>query len=326
MTLATTIFGFSLALNAYLLIWTGFASGGDGAHQSVVVSGDLKQKIAVVPLEGLIDDGAVKRFERTIKQIESDENVKAVVLEVDTPGGTVTASDEIYDRILRLKEKKGMPVVVSMGSLATSGGYYLSCAADTIVAQRTTITGNIGVMLPRYNLSKLADKWGVEDNSMHSTGADFKTAGSMLKPETPEEHAYWLGLIDDAFVTFKDVVSRGRASRLKESMEVVANGKAYSASEALRMGLIDQIGYKSAAYDAAAQAAGLTNKHVVRYEPVPSFMQALGMGSATRIASQTSRTLVDAEKMTINGVNLNFDTNWMYELTTPRLMYLWRGP
>ncbi len=316
MTLATSIFGLSIALNIYLLILTGFMGGGDGSRQSTLISGDAKQKVIVIPLTGLIDEQASKRFEKMIKGIESDASVKALVLEIDTPGGSVTASDQIYHRVVQFKTNKKVPVVVSMGGLATSGGYYIACAADKIVAQRTTITGNIGVLMPRYNLSKLGEKYGVEDTSLHSTGATFKTAGSLLKPETPEERAYWLGLIDDAFATFKGVVTTGRAGSLKGSIDTIANGKAYTANESLAMGLVDQIGYASDAYDLAGSLAKLANKHVVRYEPTPSLFEALGAESRFGGAGPG---------LTINGVNLNFDSNLLDELGTPRLMYLWRG-
>jgi protease-4 len=315
MTLATSIFGLSIALNVYLLILSGFAGGAESPRRTTILSGDPRQTVAVVPVNGLIDDDAVNRFERAIRTIEADQDIKALVLEVDTPGGTVTASDQIYHRILRLKQDRKLPVVVAMGSLATSGGYYLSCAADEIVAQRTTITGNIGVLLPRYNLSKLAEKHGIEDTSLASTGATFKNAGSMLKPETPEERAYWLGLIDDAFATFKQVVASGRSAKLKAPMEEVANGKAYTASQSLQMGLVDYVDYPSFAYDRAAALAGLTNKHVVRFETRPTLLESLGLGASLKAANN----------LTINGVNINLDKAWLEELMTPRPMYLWRG-
>jgi len=315
MTLATSIFGLSIALNVYLLILSGFAGGAESPRRTTILSGNPSQTVAVVPLNGLIDDDAVNRFERAIRAIEADEHVKALVLEVDTPGGTVTASDQIYHRILQLKHERKLPVVVAMGSLATSGGYYLSCAADEIVAQRTTITGNIGVLLPRYNLSRLAEKHGIEDTSLASTGATFKNAGSMLKPETPEERAYWLGLIDDAFATFKQVVASGRSAKLKAPMEEVANGKAYTASQSLQMGLVDYVDYPSFAYDRAAALAGLSNKHVVRFETRPTLLESLGLGASLKAAND----------LTINGVNINLDKAWLQELMTPRPMYLWRG-
>jgi len=318
-TLATSIFGLSIAANIYLLILTGFLGGsGESARTTTLISGDIKQKIAVVPVTGVIDEGTAERFEKTMKRLENDENVKALVLDIDTPGGGVSASDEIYARVLKFKEIKHIPVVVTMGSMAASGGYYISCSADKIVAQRTTITGSIGVLMPRYDLSKLGEKYGVADDSIHSTGATYKTVGSPLKPMSADERQYLVSLIDDAFATFKDVVTKGRGTSLKRPIDEIANGKAYSASEALQMGLVDQLGYRNDAYDLAASLAHLNNKHVVKYEPIQSFLEALGAND-----SKYSGGLPSANS---GGININVDTaHVLQELTTPRLMYLWRG-
>lgn len=315
MTVATSIFGLSIALNVYLLIFTGVLSG-DEFRQNVLVSGDPSQKVAVVPILGLMDDQASQRFAKTLRRLSSDRNVKALVLELDTPGGTITAADEIYHSILTFKQSKKVPVVVSMGSVAASGGYYVSCAADRIVAQRTSLTGSIGVLWLRYDLSKLAEKWGIQDSAVYPAEAPYKPTGSPLKPMTPQEHDHLLELVEDAYSTFKNVVSTGRSGRLRSPMSEIASGKLFTAAQSLDMGLIDQIGYPTDAYDLAASLAKLSNKHVVRYEPAPSLLQALGAGSETSLA----RTI------TVNGVNVAVDGKWFYELTTPRLMYLWRGP
>lgn len=317
-TLASWMFSLSLAVNFILLLMVLGVGSDETFHQTPVVKGDSKQLIAVVPIRGVIDDASAVRFEAALRKLETDGDAKALVLEIDTPGGSVTASDQIYHDIMKFKEKNRIPVVVSMGGLATSGGYYISCAADKIVAQRTTITGNIGVLMPRYNLSKLADKYGFEDTTIKSTGSDFKDAGSMFKPEKPEEYAYWLGLIDDAYVTFKSVVQTGRGANLKAPMSEVANGKAYTSNEALKMGLIDQQGYASDAYGVAASLASLTKMHVVRYEPIQSIFSVLGSESA-KFTGQSAKNL------TVNGVNFTIDRHLLDEFATPRLMYLWRG-
>jgi protease-4 len=317
-TLATSIFGLSIALNVYMLgAW--LLSSDENVRQTVLVPGDSKQTVAVVQLNGILEDRSVTRFEGIVRKLETDSDIKALVLEIDTPGGSVSASDEIYHRILQYKEKTKVPVVVSMGGMATSGGYYISCAADKIVAERTTITGNIGVLMPRYNFAKLADKYGVEDTTLHSTGSEFKDAGSMFRPERPEERAYWLGLIDDAYATFKGVVQTGRGNSLKAPMTEVANGKAYTSNEALKMGLIDAQGYATDAYTLAASMASLSNKHVVRFDPVVSLLGALAGDSEFGGASPSAKSI------SINGVEVSVDRHFLEDLATPRLMYLWRG-
>jgi protease IV len=320
MTLATAVFGMSIALNVYLLAFSSIFSGGGGSQQHTLLSGDLKQKVAVVPLRGLIDDTSRQRFEKLIQRIESDSDVKAMVIEIDSPGGTVSASDEIHARLVRLKKEKGIPIVVAMGGVAASGGYYIACAADSIVAERTTLTGSIGVVMERYDLTKLADKWGIADASIHSTGADYKTAGSMLKTMTADEQKYILGLIDHSFGIFKDVVKRGRETKLKAPIDEIANGKIYTTAEAIKLGLVDQEGYAHDAYAAAATLAGLNDKHVVRYDPIPSFFDVFGAESKANIAPRGGGAGV-----TINGVNVNVDGNILREIATPKMMYLWRG-
>jgi protease-4 len=313
MVLLVLMLLFSGVLNL-VLIASSLSGGGAGIQQQTIAAGG-SDKIAVIPLRGVIDTGTSTQFDRFLDLAQSDKNVKAVVIEIDTPGGTVTASDEIYNRIKAFKAKKAVPVVVSMGSLATSGGYYAACGADYVFAQPTTFTGNIGVLMPRYNFSKLMDKYGVEETTIVSTGAKFKNAGSSFRPESPEEKQYMQELADSAFTQFKTVVTQGRSSKLKGNLEDIANGKVYTANNALNLGLIDQVGYLSDAHAYAASTAGVSGATVVRYESPPSLMQIL-MSSKSNVSGATASG---------GGVNVNVDASLLRELTTPRPMYLWRG-
>jgi protease-4 len=314
MTFATTIFGFSLLLNVYLLFAAGIAGGGAGVDQQSLVVGSAKEKVAVVPITGVLDERVYRQFEKLITRAEDDPNVKALVIEVDTPGGEITASDEIYQRILKFKQKKnGAPVVVAMGGYATSGGYYISCAADEIYAQPTTLTGNIGVVLFRMNFAELLDKWGVKETSIASEGSKFKNAESSFKPETPETTAYLRSIADDMYQQFRKVVTDGRGSKI-QSIDEAANGKAYTAADAKQLNLIDQIGYTADAYTRAAKLASLTNPTVVKYQPQQGLLAAFtdaSFGGGPRTAS---------------GVNVHIDSSLLYDASRPRLMYLWQGP
>jgi protease-4 len=313
--LTLLVLGLFLSILGNIVLLAEDADGAGGTKCTTVSNGDAGQKVAVVPLHGIIESNAARLFDQNLDQVDKDKAVKALVIEIDTPGGTVTASDEIYERLRRFKASRNIPIVVSMGSMATSGGYYAACGADYIFAEETTITGNIGVLSPRFNFSKLMEKYGVEETTIVATGATYKNAGSSFAKETPAERAYWQGLIDSAYTRFKDVVQQGRGNKLTANMADVANGKAYSANEALAMGLIDQKGYPEDAYKYAATTAGLSNPRVVRYERQVGLMDLL-------LSSKSNARPMGASAGA-NGINVNFDAGLLEELSTPRLLYLW---
>jgi len=315
-TLATTIFGLSLTLNIYLLFVSGILSGG-GSHSTALVDGDPTQKIAVIPVNGVIMDEMSAKFDKWLRTVEKDNDVKALVIEIDSPGGSVTSSDEIFHRIKKFKqERPKMPVVIAMNGLAASGGYYIACAGDYLFAQPSTLTGNIGVLLPSFNFYHLMEKWGIEEKTIVSQGATFKNAGSMFAPERAEDRAYLQDIADKAFAQFKDKVATGRQSKLTKPLAEIANGKIYMADDALALGLVDEIGYAHDAYAYAAKQANLTKMMVVKYRDPPTIFEALGSKSNVRSPQSSS-------SVTINGVNVN--ANELRDMLTPRLMYLWRG-
>jgi protease-4 len=318
-TLATSVFGLSLMLNVYLLILAGF-TGGESGKTKTISAGDPNQKVAVVPVDGIIMGREAEQFDKLMDRVEREPGVKALVIEVDTPGGDVSASDEMYQRVEKFKaDHSDVKVTIAMKGMATSGGYYLSCAGDYIFAEPTTLTANIGVLMPRYNLSQLADKWGVRDATLKSQGSPFKDAGSMLKPENPRDTAYMQDLIDQMYTQFKGVVQKGRQTQLaakKQTVDAIADGRAMTAKEALSKGIIDQIGYPSDAYQYAATQAGLKNPTVVKYEERPSLMDLfVGQSSSSFGGART----------TVNGVNVNVDRQLVGELLRPHVMYLWTG-
>jgi protease-4 len=295
-----------------------------------VVEGSGADKIAVVPVAGIIDENMSKIFDAFLDQAEKDEQVKGVIVEIDSPGGTVTASDEMYARLLRFKQDKKVPVVVSMGSLATSGGYYTACAGDHIFAQETTLTGNIGVLMPRFNFHKLMDKWGVEENTIVSEGAVYKNAGSTFSEEQPHETKYLQSIADSMFKRFKDVVVAGRGTKLQAlnlKIEQVADGRAFTATEAKANGLVDDIGYLGDAITHTAKAAGLTNPPVFRYTlPNPGLLTVLFGANGSSLPASNARYSGSGPGITVNhGVNVNVDRKLLEELAAPRVLYLWRG-
>ena len=291
----------------------GMAMSGRGVTQSTISTGDRTQTVAVIPVKGMILDSTSERFAKLLGEAENDSNVKAVVIAVDTPGGSVNASDEIYHRMEEFKHAHpGTPLVVAMGGLATSGGYYVASEADYIFAQPTTWTGNIGVLMPQFNLTEMAAKWGVKETTIIAPRGGFKNAGSMFQPVAPRDEVYFQDLVDGAYQRFLQVVKAGRGSRLKKPIEQIADGKALAADDALKLGLVDQIGFLDDATQYAAKQAGLSNPMVVNFHEAPSLMDMFTSDSKFRGSSFTN-----------NGINVNVDAHILEELATPRPMYLW---
>jgi protease-4 len=223
----------------------------------------------------------------------------------------------MYDRLLRFKQEKNIKVVVSMGGYATSGGYYLACAADYIFAQPTSLTANIGVVYERFNFSGLMSKYGVEDTSITPAGSKYKNVESPFRPDTPETRAYLQTLVEAHYGRFKDIVKTGRGPKLKATIDVVADGRALTSDAAKQLGLIDDIGYLDAAYNKAASLAGLSKMHVVRYSPPKGLVEMLSSGDATSWLS------FNASSQASPAIKL--DRSLLDELTVPRMMSIYRG-
>lgn len=295
---------------------------GKVAPETTLVDGDASQKIVVIPVTGVIMEESAEKFDRMLTQAEKDSAVKALVIAIDTPGGSATASDAMYHRLDKFKKDakdagKNIPVIISMGGMATSGGYYLACAGDYIFARPGTMTGNIGVILPRFNISKLFDKWGIEETTIASTGATYKNAGSMFQPENPRDTAYIQGLVDTTFTQFKDVVKAGRGSKLNGDPADLFSGKVFMGEEAKAKGLVDALGYEDDAYNYAASAASLKDKEVVKYDEMPSLLHLLGA------ESKLDPPKAEGRGVSVNGVTI--DAKALEDLVAPRPLYLWRG-
>lgn len=225
---------------------------------------------------------------KQIKQASEDPKVCGIVLRVNSPGGTVSASDEILHAFRKLKKKRNIPIVVSMGGIAASGGYYVSMAVgdepNSIYAEPTTWTGSIGVKIPHYDLSKLLKDWGVREDTIASH--DLKTMGSFAKPMTEAERAIFQTLVDDSFTQFKDVIKSGRPVFKKDpkSLNVLATGQVFSAKQALENGLVDKIGYLDEAVDRAIELARVPDKkdiQVIEYKKIPTLFTLLAEGNSS---------------------------------------------
>jgi len=246
-------------------------------------------KIAIITVAGTIlgDEGFVKD---QIDQVRDDNSVRAVVLRVNSPGGTVTGSDYIYHHLKELVKKKEIPLVVSMGGIAASGGYYVSMAAgeteNTIFAEPTTWTGSIGVIIPHYNVAKLLEKWDIADDSIASH--PLKMMGSPTRdfpePIAAEQQAILKGLVDSSFADFKEIVLAGRPGLRGDQakQDIVFTGRIFTASQAKENGLVDKLGFVEDAIDRAAELAGIDkeNVRVINFKQPTGLLTALMAGAS----------------------------------------------
>ncbi len=204
-----------------------------------------------------------------IKRADEDNEVKAIVLRVDSPGGGVVASDEIYHALTQVSK----PIVVSMGSTAASGGYYISAPADYIYANPHTLTGSIGVISQFVTAEELLDEVGVE--VVVITSGEVKDFGSYHRDMTEEERAYWQALIDETYDGFVQIVADGRGMSV-EQVRQLADGRVYTGLQAVELGLIDEVGYFEDAINKAAELGGISGEpRVVEFFPESGFWDSL---------------------------------------------------
>jgi protease-4 len=284
------------------------------------VEGKSGPKILLIDVSGMIsDEGAqpilslgtppprvplLVRVREELKKAEEDKEVRALIVRINSPGGTVTASDILYREILSFKERTHRPVVAIMMDVAASGGYYLALAADTIIAHPTTVTGSIGVIMLSVNAEGLMQKIGVAAVTIKS--AEHKDMGSPFRTLTPEERAVFQAVIDDLQRQFlaKVVAHRKLAP---ETARKLADGRVYTADQALAHGLVDKIGYMNDAIATAKQAAGLDDARVIVYHR-PRQYRATYYARAEETSVASADALSGMASLAASG---------------PRFLYLW---
>jgi protease IV len=234
-------------------------------------------KIVIFPVTGTVDDDMVERMRTFCDHVKDDADVKAVILEINSPGGGITASDEIHHLFTDLRTKYNKKLVVSMRSLAASGGYYVAVPAEKIYAERTTLTGSIGVIWPAFEVTEMMEKIGVKPEIIKSDEAsNYKDAGSPLKKFTKEDRDYIRALTNAAHKQFKSVVEEGRKGRLTVPIDDIAVGKIWTAAEAKEKGLIDDIKYPDEIVAQVASEIGVADPKVIRLKRLGGFFDVLG--------------------------------------------------
>jgi len=253
-----------------------FAISYFGEEFSFGLGGD---RIGVVKIEGTIleSDSIIER----IIKFRKSESVKAVILRINSPGGIVAPPQEIYEEVKKTREVK--KVIVSVESVAASGGYYIACAADTIVANPGTIVGSIGVMIPLENIAELLSKVGVSSTVIKS--GKYKDIGSMTRAITKDEEAVLQELIDDTYNQFVDIVADGRGLTREQVLEI-ADGRVFTGAQALKLGLIDKLGNLQDTIDLAADMVGIEGEPKVIYpkKKKPSLLDFVFEGIAQSVS------------------------------------------
>ncbi len=250
--------------------------GGPAPLEESVVDGERGPKILMLELSGPIRDsdepgsfglgtreGTVARVREELELARKDDAVKAVLLRIDSPGGTVTASDIVYHEILRFKEERKVPVVAQLMGVAASGGYYIAMSADAVWANPTTLTGSIGVIFAGVNVSGLMEKLGIADQTLVS--GDRKDTGSPLRPMRPDERKQLQGVLDQMHERFESVVAQGRPGLGVDRVRTLSDGRIYTAEQARDAGLVDAIGYLPDGIAETKRRAGLTDARVIVY-------------------------------------------------------------
>ena len=311
----------SVVLNIVLVAMVSlpFISRG-GLQTAVIQEGAPNQVVALLEIDGMIGDDKAQLVRSFCRQVSGDRRVKAVLLRVESPGGGVSACDRIYKQLKDLKRETGKKIVVSMGGVAASGGYYVSAPADAILAEPTTVTGSIGVLGGWVVLKGTMDKIGAKLVIVRSSKTRaWKAAPSSFEEPADYQIAELQKTIDEMHDRFEKIVRDERGKKLKittadrtyvgadgkpftvENESEPFNGKIFLAERAQKLGLVDEVGYLEDAIEEAGSLAGLTRPRVVVYARRRTLRQELGLGQAKP-----------------------FDAKILDELQTPRIMYLWK--
>ena len=283
-----------------------------------VIEGTGADKILIIPVNGIITaQSSRKLFQETpsmvdsvtqqLEQARDDNDVKAVILEINSPGGGITASDIIYKEILEFKEKTSKKIIVSMQDVAASGAYYISAAADKIISHPTTVTGSIGVIMPLLNIADLVEKYGIEDTSVKS--GDMKNIGSPLKKMSDEEREALHDIVDEMYTRFLNIIADGRNMKI-EDVRKLSDGRIYTGKQALENGLVDQLGYMDDAITLAKEISGLKEAKIIKYKKMFKLADIFAGSMDNLFGDRTIKI----------GINASVADN-----DFPRFMYLWTG-
>jgi protease IV len=290
----------------------------DSFEEIVVEDGIGDEKILLIDVDGPIsnrpkktlvgfhsDTGMVDRIREILKKAENDKNIKGILLRINSPGGTVTSSDIIYNEIKSFKERNNIKVYVSVVDVAASGGYYIAMAGDTIMVHPTSLVGSIGVLALKLNLEGLMENLGVEWEVVKSS--EKKDFMSPFRPLTIEEKNLFQETIDHYYDRFINVVVLNRANLDEQAVKALADGRIYNARQALRKSLVDSIGYLQDMVELVKKELNEPQLKIVTYSRPRDYK--------TNYYSSTGTI----PKISLINLDLGFDWNQI----SPQFLFLW---
>ncbi len=274
-------------------------------------------KVALIDVDGLIinqragwlfgsGENPVSLFVEKLDKAARDPSVKAVVLRINSPGGTVQATEAMYSRLARFRKNSGKPVIACITDVGASGGYYLACGANEILAQPSSITGSIGVVIQTVSFAGTMKMIGIKADAI--TSGRLKTMGSPLKDMSDEERAVFQQMVDEFYGQFVESVAAGRPKLTVEKVRALADGRVYTGRQAVKAGLVDRLGGLQDAIASAKTAAGIDRAEVVMYHRPQGYRANV-------------HSLATVPSMQINLINLQLGGLMM--LRRPQFLYVW---
>jgi protease IV len=290
-------------------------------RESVIQSDSVwaTARVAVIDVSGLISnaraqtmfggmgENPVSLLAEKLDMAKNDASVKAVVLRINSPGGTVAASETMYEQVKRFRKDSGKPVVVCITDLGASGGYFVACSADQIICQPSSIVGSIGVIIQTVSFAGTMKLLGISADAIIS--GPMKSMGSPLKDMNAEERKIFQAMVDDFYGEFIKTVAAARPKLTIEKVRAMADGRVYTGRQALELGLVDKLGGMPDALDAAKKAAGVTSVKVVMYDRPYGYRS--NVYSAAPMPVQPQVNLI------------NIEANDLLLLRRPSFLYLW---
>ncbi len=270
-------FCFIIGIIIVLILFKSIFSGMNKNEFEYEVIKSGNEKIAIIDLDYTIITPEI--LVRQIKKYREDKSIKAIVLRIDSPGGGSAATHEMYEEVKKTRDS-GKPVVVSVGTIAASGGYYVACGANKIVANPSSLVGSIGVIIQYITIRDLADKLGIKDVTV--TSGDLKDTGNPFRDVSEKDKKYLQDIINDSYELFVEIVAKERKINI-DTLKAIATGRVYTGRQAIKLGLIDTLGTLDDAIKIAAELSNIKGEPTIIKEKRKTYFLDLLLDSISKI-------------------------------------------